>query len=144
MIQPYEFWITTAIATLALLLSIMNFITQRRDKRPRLVVHPSIRLVGLPLASESGLSTQDVPALVVHISNPSEKAINVKKVELRLPGEQTIQLFRHSALYPNYWRPFAVSPWNGDNIHVLGERLACSNPRSHRVKASSVIRCRSR
>ncbi len=144
MIQQYEFWITTVIAALALFLSIMNFITQRKDKRPRLLVHPSIRRAGLPLVSDSGFPAQDVPAMVVHIANPSEKAINVKKVELHLPGGRTIQLGQHHALHQDYWRPFSVSPWDGYDIHVLGERLACSNPQSHGVKASSVIRCCSR
>lgn len=142
MIQQYEFWIATVIAALALLLSIMNFITQRRDKRPRLLVHPSMQRVGLPLASDSGFPTQDAPAMVVHIANPSENPINVKKVELRLPGEQTIQLFQHNALYQDYWRPFAVSPWNGHNIHVLGERLAAQIrevTESRRVRSIVVV-----
>ena len=120
-----RFWISTGIAILALLVSALSIFLQRRDKRGRLVVSPSIRSTGLPIPEEGkpGISMIEVPSLVVHLANPGETPVNVRSLYLVTSFSSPVELKEHHAMYGEYQLPFTVEPQGGHDVHVRGKTL---------------------
>ncbi len=123
MIDNTRFWITTSVAIAALMLSILNSYWQWRQWRPHLVVTATLRPAALPLPSSThpGNASREVPCLVVHVANPSDKAAHVTVVRLRLPGRKSIELGEHHAMYGELNRPFSVEAWGGHDVYVRGK-----------------------
>ena len=126
MTDAARFWISTGIACLALGLSTLSLLLQRRDKRGRLVVSPSVRKVPLPIPvkGEPGIASIEVPCLVVHLANPGETPVNVRGIFLDQEGGPAIELKEHHAMYVEYGVPFTVEPQDGHDLHVRGITLA--------------------
>lgn len=116
--------VTIGIAVAALFLSALSLYLQRRDKRGRLIISPSITVFGLPIPrGDAGIPSVDVPTLLVHFANPGESAVNVRKVELSGKAIGTVELAEHHAMYTELSKPFTVNPKDGHDLHVRGQTL---------------------
>jgi hypothetical protein len=123
MTDDARFWITTAVATVALILSVVNSYNQWRTTKPRLLVNAIIRPAAIPLPTADGIGPREVPCLVIHLANPTDKPVYVKQVLFQSAGREAVELGEHHAGYGELTRPFTVDPWGGQDLHVRGKTL---------------------
>jgi hypothetical protein len=122
-----EYWITTTIATVALLLSVLNLYLQWKEKKPLLKVAATVTTKEFPVLPDStGQSppTKEFRVLSVYLSNPSEKAIHVRAINLVPSFGSQIELKEYNALYVAVFTPFAIESYRGREFIVRGQWLA--------------------